>query len=379
MQDAFWWNEELTQFRDMVHAFVGDRIAPGRATWRAEGRIPADVWRALGAMGLLCPAADEAHGGAGGNIAHEAIVIDALERLAPELTPGVTVHGLIASNYVRVYGSEEQKRRFLPRLASGESVAAIAMTEPHTGSDLRAIRTRARPTEDGYVIDGQKIFITNGDSAELIIVAVKTGEAGSTAISLLVVDRRESSGVTTRVLDKIGMHAGDTSELFFDNVIVPRDNLLGDVEGIGLRQLMAQLPYERLGIAIAAAAAMDRACQITVDYAKERKAFDTPILDFQHNGFLLAERTTEALLARLFVDHCIGRALDTTLDGATAARAKWWTTEHSFQTVDDCLQLHGGYGYMTEYEISRMMTDARALRIYGGTSEMMKLIISRSL
>ena len=379
MDRAVWWNDDLALFRNSVEGFIARELEPHRERWRREKVIEHSVWTAMGEMGMLCPAAPEAYGGSGGSFAHEAVVIDALERLAGELTAAVTVHGAIVSNYLVAFGTEEQKAKWLPELAAGELIGAIAMTEPGTGSDLRAIKARAVQDGDHYVLNGQKTFITNGEYADFIIVVANVVEEGTTGLSLLIVDRRQSEGVTSRRLDKIGMEASDTAELFFDNVRVPRENVLGGVLGLGLKQLMKQLPYERLGIAVAAAAAANKACAIATAYAKERKAFGSAIFDFQNTSFTLAQRHTEAFLARLLVDHCIGQAMKGELDGVAAAMAKMWTTDQAFATVSDCLQIHGGYGYMREYEIGRMLADTRLLKIYGGTNEMMKLIISRTL
>ncbi|MHC2400731.1 alkylation response protein AidB-like acyl-CoA dehydrogenase [Bradyrhizobium barranii subsp. barranii] len=265
-------------------------------------------------------------------------------------------------------------------MASGEMVGAIAMTEPGTGSDLQAVKTTAKKQGNSYVINGQKTFITNGQAADLVVVVARTGEAGAKGISLIVVETAGTDGYKRgRNLDKIGLHASDTSELFFDNVTVPPENLLGKEEGQGFVQLMQQLPQERLALAVGAVASMERAVKLTTEYTKERKAFGKPLMDFQNTAFTLAERKTEAMIARVFVDWCIERLVAGDLDTVTASMAKYWCSDKQVQTADECLQLFGGYGYMQEYPISRIFIDSRIQKIYGGTNEIMKLLIARSL
>ena len=290
------------------------------------------------------------------------------------------MHSAIVAHYILNYGSEEQKRRWLPKMASGEFVGAIAMTEPGTGSDLQGVRTTAKKQGNNYVINGQKTFITNGQAADLIIVVARTGEPGAKGISLIVLETEGNEGFRRgRNLDKIGLHASDTSELFFDNAVAPPENLLGAEEGNGFVQLMQQLPQERLSLAVGAVASMERAIKLTADYTRERKAFGKPIIEFQNTAFKLAERKTEAMIARVFVDWCVGQLVAGELDTVTASMAKWWCSQKQMETADECLQLHGGYGYMEEYPISRMFVDARIQKIYGGTNEIMKLLIARSL
>jgi acyl-CoA dehydrogenase len=375
-----WMTEELDTFRDQFRRFLAKDLAPHAENWRAQKLVDRSAWRALGEMGALLPSVPEAYGGLGTTFAYDAAVLDDLESTVPELTTGVSVHSAIVAHYILNYGSEEQKKRWLPKMASGEMVGAIAMTEPGTGSDLQAVKTTAKKQGNSYVINGQKTFITNGQAADLVIVVARTGAAGAKGISLIVVETEGAEGYRRgRNLDKIGLHASDTSELFFDNVTVPPENLLGNEEGNGFAQLMQQLPQERLSLAVGAVASMERAVKITADYTKERTAFGKPLLEFQNTAFRLAERKTEAMIARVFVDWCVERLVAGDLDTVTASMAKWWCSQKQVETADECLQLHGGYGYMQEYPISRMFIDSRIQKIYGGTNEIMKLLIARSL
>ncbi|MTV13941.1 MULTISPECIES: acyl-CoA dehydrogenase family protein [Bradyrhizobium] len=375
-----WMTEELDTFRDQFRKFLAKDLAPHAEKWREQKLVDRSAWRALGEMGALLPSVPEAYGGLGASFAYDAAVLDDLESTVPELTTGVSVHSAIVAHYIVNYGSEEQKKRWLPKMASGEMVGAIAMTEPGTGSDLQAVKTTAKKQGNSYVINGQKAFITNGQAADLVIVVARTGAPGAKGISLIVVETAGAEGYRRgRNLDKIGLHASDTSELFFDNVTVPRENLLGAEEGNGFVQLMQQLPQERLSLAIGAVASMERAVRITAEYTKERTAFGKPLLEFQNTAFKLAERKTEAMIARVFVDWCVERLVAGDLDTVTASMAKWWCSQKQVETADECLQLHGGYGYMQEYPISRMFIDSRIQKIYGGTNEIMKLLIARSL
>jgi acyl-CoA dehydrogenase len=372
--------EELDTFRDQFRKFLAKDLAPHAEKWRAQKLVDRSAWRALGEMGALLPSVPEAYGGLGTTFAYDAAVLDDLESTVPELTTGVSVHSAIVAHYILNYGSEEQKRRWLPKMASGEMVGAIAMTEPGTGSDLQAVKTTAKKQGNAYVINGQKTFITNGQAADLVIVVARTGAPGAKGISLIVVETAGAEGYRRgRNLDKIGLHASDTSELFFDNVTVPPENLLGNEEGNGFAQLMQQLPQERLSLAIGAVASMERAVKITADYTKARTAFGKPLIEFQNTAFTLAERKTEAMIARVFVDWCVERLIAGDLDTVTASMAKWWCSQKQVETADECLQLHGGYGYMQEYPISRMFIDSRIQKIYGGTNEIMKVLIARSL
>ncbi|TWC07428.1 acyl-CoA dehydrogenase [Bradyrhizobium macuxiense] len=375
-----WMTEELDTFRDQFRKFLAKDLAPYAETWRAQKLVDRSAWRALGEMGALLPSVPEAYGGLGTSFAYDAAVLDDLESTVPELTTGVSVHSAIVAHYILNYGSEEQKQRWLPKMASGEMVGAIAMTEPGTGSDLQSIKTTAKKQGNSYVINGQKTFITNGQAADLVIVVARTGAPGAKGISLIVVETAGAEGYRRgRNLDKIGLHASDTSELFFDNVTVPPENLLGNEEGNGFVQLMQQLPQERLSLAIGAVASMERAVKITAEYTKERTAFGKPLIEFQNTAFTLAERKTEAMIARVFVDWCVERLVAGDLDTVTASMAKWWCSQKQVETADECLQLHGGYGYMQEYPISRMFIDSRIQKIYGGTNEIMKVLIARSL
>ncbi|VIO72614.1 Acyl-CoA dehydrogenase [Bradyrhizobium ivorense] len=375
-----WMTEELDVFRDQFRKFLAKDLAPHAEKWRVQKLVDRSAWRALGEMGALLPSVPEAYGGLGATFAYDAAVLEDIESTVPEVTTGVSVHSAIVAHYILNYGSEEQKQRWLPKMASGEMVGAIAMTEPGTGSDLQSVKTTAKKQGNSYVINGQKTFITNGQAADLVIVVARTGGAGSKGISLIVVETAGAEGYRRgRNLDKIGLHASDTSELFFDNVTVPPENLLGNDEGNGFVQLMQQLPQERLSLAIGAVASMERAVRITADYTKERSAFGKPLLEFQNTAFKLAERKTEAMIARVFVDWCVERLVAGDLDTVTASMAKWWCSQKQVETADECLQLFGGYGYMQEYPISRMFIDSRIQKIYGGTNEIMKLLIARSL
>jgi acyl-CoA dehydrogenase len=374
-------DDELAAFRDEVRKVFEREFAPQEMRWRAQHMADRSVWRRAGELGLLCTSIPEAYGGAGGTFAHEAVV--AFEQARALVNSfSINVHSGIVAHYLLAYGSEAQKDRWLPAMARGETVAAIAMTEPGAGTDLQAIRTTARRDGDAYVIDGAKTFITNGHHADLVCVAVKTDGAarGAKGISLLMVETAELPGFRRgRHLEKIGAPGQDTVELFFDAVRVPVSNLLGAEEGQGFRQLMQQLPRERLLIAIGAIGTMQRAIAETLAYVRERKVFGQPLLALQNTRFKLAECRTEAALCEAFVDQCVARQLQGTLDVPTAAMAKWSATDKLCRIIDECLQLHGGYGVMTEYPIARMYTDARVHRILGGANEVMKELIARSM
>ncbi|CAM2970724.1 acyl-CoA dehydrogenase family protein [Saccharomonospora xinjiangensis] len=374
-----WMTDELDDVRDLARTFCRRELAPHHRRWAEQKHIDREVWTKAGEVGLLALSVPETYGGGGGTFAHEAVLYEEQAR-SGDSAWGVTVHNGIVAHYLLAYASEEKKREWLPKLASGEYVGAIAMTEPGTGSDLQAITTRAVRSGDHYVVNGAKTFITNGGLADLVVVAVKTDPAaGAKGVSLIVVETSAPGFRRGRVLDKVGMHGQDTAELFFDDVRVPVDNLLGGEEGQGFVQLMEQLPQERLIIAVTAVAGMESAIEQTIDYTKERTAFGRPVFGFQNTKYTLAEAATEAAVARAFLDQCIERHLRGELDVQGAAMVKLWTTERVNKVVDDCVQLFGGYGYMTEYPIARAWADVRVSRIFGGTNEIMKDIISRTL
>ena len=375
-----WYTEEdINIFRDATYGFYARECAPLSEKWRKAGIVDRDAWTKAGAMGLLCASTPEEYGGGGGDYRHEMVIMEELHRAGVEGF-GISLHNAIVAPYIYHYGTEEQKRKWLPKMASGEYVGAIAMTEPGTGSDLQNIRTTAKKSGNGYVLNGSKTFITNGGTANLIIVVAKTGGEGARGISLMVVETDQVEGFKRgRNLEKIGNHAQDTSELFFDDVELPADALLGTEEGRGFYQLMEQLPQERLNIAVQGVAAMEHALRETIAYVKERKAFGKPLIGFQNTQFKLAECKTKATVAKTFTYHCAERLLKGELDATTASMAKYWVSETEGEVMDECLQLFGGYGYMEEYPIARLFTDARVQRIYGGTNEIMKLLIARSL
>ena len=382
MGDYFspWMTEELSMLQDSAGRFFDREFVPHEEDWAKAGIMPREMWNKAGEAGLLLASVPEEYGGAGGTFAHESVILYEQGR-ANVRSLGNAVHSGIVAQYILAYGSEEQKRRWLPKMAAGELVGAIAMTEPGAGSDLQAVRTTARMTGNQYVVNGQKTFITNGQHADLVIVVAKTDpEEKARGVSLIVVETAEAEGFSRgRNLEKLGLKAQDTSELFFDDVKVPTANLLGTEEGQGFFQLMNQLPQERLIIGVGACAAMDLAIELTTDYVKQRKAFGKRIVDFQNTRFKLAECKTEAHIARVFVDNCLQRHLAGDLDVTTAAMVKWWCAQKQNEVIDECLQLFGGYGFMDEFPISRMYADARVQKIYGGTNEIMKELIARSL
>ncbi|MEO8888712.1 MAG: acyl-CoA dehydrogenase family protein [Jatrophihabitantaceae bacterium] len=375
-----WSDEDIEAFRDLARRFFEKECAPNEQRWCEQQHVDREVWNTAGELGLLCPSIPEQYGGGGGSFAHEAVVAEEQVR-ANAGSLGVAVHSTIIAHYILNYGTEDQKQRWLPRLASGELVSAIAMTEPGTGSDLQSVKTKAIKDGDEYVIDGSKTFISNGLQAELIIVVAKTDPDDAAAgISLIVVETERLAGFSRgRVLKKIGQHGQDTAELFFAGVRVRADNLIGGVEGQGFVQLMQQLQQERLVLAVAGVATMELAVSETVRYTKDRRAFGKPIFNFQNTKFVLAEAATKVKIARVFIDDCIAKHLTGDLDIPTASMAKWWITQTECDIADDCLQLFGGYGYMQEYPISKIWTDSRIQKIYGGTNEIMKELISRFL
>lgn len=374
-----WMTEDVALFREQVRRFAESEMAPKLPQWRAQGRIEPEVWRKMGALGMMLPELPEEYGGAGANVAYQLVVLDELARI--EMPMKHSVHSIVA-HYILEFGTPEQRAHWLPKMASGEWLTSVAMTEPAIGSDLKGMLTRAQRKGDHYVLNGAKTFITNGATSQLILVACKTDPAlGSRGVSLLAVevDPPPPGFRVGRVLDKLGQHSVDTCELFFDDVVVPAGNILGGIEGKGFGQLMSQLPWERLIVAVAAAAVIERAVELTVEYTRQRKAFGQTVFDFQNSRFKLAECATMAHVVRSFVNDCTQRLLDGTLDPEAAYMAKWWTSEVQCKVLDECLQLFGGYGYMNEYPITRMYADARIQKIYGGTNEVMKELISRSL
>jgi acyl-CoA dehydrogenase len=372
--------EDLVVLEEQVRRFVQAELTPHLDRWHEQGMYEREVWTKTGAAGLLCASIPEEYGGAGGTFAHDA-VIDREYSLGGFDAFGAPLHSGIVAPYILHYGTEEQKRRWLPKLATGELVGAIAMTEPGTGSDLQGVRTTAKKSGNGYVLNGAKTFITNGQHANLIIVVAKTDPtAKAKGVSLMVVETADASGFRRgRKLKKMGLNAADTSELFFEDVALPAESLLGSEENQGFAQLMSELPQERLIVSVHAMAMIERALELTIGYVKERTAFGRKVIEFQNSQFVLAECKTEATVAKVFLDHCIGQHLDRKLDNATASMAKYWLTDLLGKIVDRCLQLFGGYGFMDEYPISRLYRDARVMRIYAGTNEIMKLLIARGL
>ena len=375
-----WMTEDLVLLEDQARRFMAAEFAPHVERWNEDHLYPREVWSKAGQAGLLCAGIPEEYGGAGGTFAHEA-VIDREFSLAGLDAFGAPLHSGIVAPYILRYGTEEQKKRWLPRLATGEFIGAIAMSEPGIGSDLQAVRTTAVKKGNGYLLNGSKTFITNGQHANLIIVVAKTDpKERAKGVSLMVVETDDASGFRRgRRLKKLGLDAADTSELFFEDVMLPAENLLGTQEGQGFAQLMSDLPQERLIVAVHAMAMIERALRLTIDYVKERQAFGKKVIEFQNTQFVLAECKTEATLAKVFLDHCIGEHVAGKLDTMTASMAKYWITDTQGKIIDRCLQLFGGYGYMEEYPISRMYRDARVMRIYAGTNEIMKVLIARSL
>jgi acyl-CoA dehydrogenase len=375
-----WMTEDLVLLEEQARRFFAAEFVPHLEQWNQDGIMDRAMWGKAGEAGLLCASMPEAYGGAGGTFAHEAVINREIA-LAGLDCFGAPLHSGIVAPYILHYGTEEQKARWLPKLATGEMVGAIAMSEPGTGSDLQGVRTTAKKSGNGYVLSGSKTFITNGQHANLIIVVAKTDpKKGAKGTSLMVVETDDAAGFRRgRKLKKLGMDWADTSELFFEDVQLPAESLLGTEEGQGFAQLMNELPQERLIVAAGAVAMMERALALTIDYVKQRKAFGQTIIEFQNTQFELAECKTEATIAKVFLDHCMERHIAGRLDTTTASMAKYWMTDLQNKIVDRCLQLFGGYGYMEEYPISRMYRDARVQRIYAGTNEIMKLLIARSL
>ncbi|WP_396447483.1 acyl-CoA dehydrogenase family protein [Actinomadura sp.] len=373
------YTDEHHAFRDMVRSFIEKEAAPHHEQWEKDGIVSREVWLAAGRAGLLGIDMPEEYGGGGNSDYRYYVILNEELAKAGIHGPGFAVHNDINGGYLRQLCTEEQKRRWLPGYCSGEIITAIAMTEPAAGSDLQGIKTTAVKDGDDYVLNGSKTFISNGILADLVIVVAKTDpSAGAKGVSLLVVERGMEGFERGRNLDKVGMHAQDTAELFFDNVRVPKANLLGE-EGMGFIYLMTNLARERLSIGATAMAAAEDAFERTLDYCKTREAFGRPIGKFQHNRFTLAEMKTELTVARSFTDECIVKESEGELTPDEAAMLKWWNTELLKRVVDRCVQLHGGYGYMTEYPIAKAYQDVRIQTIFGGTTEIMKEIIGRGL
>ena len=383
MIDRTLFNADHEAFRDSFRRFVEKEVAPFHDTWEEQGYVDREVWRAAGANGFLCMTMPEEYGGAGADRLYSVAQMEEIAR-AGVSGIGFGLHSEIVAPYILHYGTEAQKKKYLPLLATGEMVGAIAMSEPAAGSDLQGVKSTAIKSADSshYVLNGSKTFITNGWHADLVIVVAKTDPAaGAKGTSLFLVERGMEGFSKGKRLKKLGMKAQDTSELFFDNVKVPAENLLGGpaFEGKGFICLMEQLPWERLQIAIGAVASAQAAIDWTVQYVKDRKVFGQPVASYQNTRYTLAELQTEVQVARVFVDKCCELVCEDKLDTATASMAKYWCSDLQCKVMDECVQLHGGYGYMWEYPITRAYADARVQRIYGGTNEIMKEVISRSM
>jgi acyl-CoA dehydrogenase len=375
-----WYEEEdINMFRDAVYKFYANEMAPHSEEFRKNKKVDRKFWNQAGEYGLLNCAIPEEYGGGGGDYRHEMIIMEELERAEVDGF-GLSLHNAIVAPYILHYGTEEQKQKWLPKMASGELVGAICMSEPGTGSDLQNVKTNAKKDGNGWIINGSKTFITNGGTANLLIIVADTGGEGKHSKSLFVVETDDLEGFRRgRLLDKVGMDAQDTAELFFDDMKVPADALLGDDTGQGFIQLMTELPQERLNIAVQGVAAMEKALRHTIEYVKDRKAFGKRIIDFQNTQFELAELKTIVTVCKVFTYDCAEKHLRGELDTVTASMAKYWVTDRECEVMDRCLQLFGGYGFMNEYMIGRQWRNSRVQRIYGGTNEIMKLVIARSL
>lgn len=374
-----WMNPELEGFRDAVRRFVDSEITPHQQRFKQQQHVDRELWNKGGEMGVLLADIPEQYGGSGGSFAHQCVVFEELG-YAGDMAFGIHVHAIVA-HYILNQGTEAQKLKYLPLLASGEMVGAIAMSEPGAGSDLKGIRSTAVAGPDGYRVNGSKTFISNGYLADLIVVVVKTDpDAGARGVSLLLLETKDNPGFRVgRILEKVGQKGQDTCELFFDNAHVPLENVLGGVEGQGFAQLMTELPYERTILGVSGVAAIERALNLTVEHTRERKAFGQALIEMQNTRFVLAEIKTEATIARIFIDRCIEDMIAGRMDAVQASMAKYWISDLQCKVIDQCVQLFGGYGYMLEYPIAQMYVDARVQRIYGGANEIMKEIIARSL
>ncbi|WGP06782.1 acyl-CoA dehydrogenase family protein [Bacillus subtilis] len=375
-----WETQETDDLRELARSFLAKEIVPNEARFAEQKQVDRETWSRAGDAGLLCISIPEEYGGGGGSFAHEAVILQE-QGFVGDAAWANSVHSTIIAHYINAFGTEEQKRKWLPGMASGDIVAAIAMTEPGTGSDLQNVATKAVRDGDEYVINGAKTFISNGTHADIVIIVARTNEQpGAKGLSLIVAEVADLPGFSRgRVLEKVGLHGQDTRELFFEDMRVPAENVLGGVEGRGFIQLMQQLPQERLAIAVGAAAVCEYAVREATAYAKEREAFGRPILGFQNTKFVLAECATEAYSVRAFTDHLVAEHIAGRLTTEQASAGKYWATDAQNRVVDRCLQIFGGYGYMLEYPIARMYADARVQKIYGGTNEIMKELISRGL
>ena len=376
-----WQLEEHELFTDSIKKFFTDEVKPNLEDWGKNQQVDRALWNKAGDAGILGSSIPEEFGGFGGDLGFDAITLYELGRTAGDSGSwGYAIQSIVV-HYINAYGTDEQKKRWLPKLSTGEYVASLAMTEPSTGSDVQAIKTTAEKDGNQYRINGSKIFITNGGSADLIVLAAKTNKnEKSKGVSLVVVETKDLEGFSRgKPLKKLGQKGNDTCELFFEDVKVPLTNLLGSEEGQGFYQLMKQLPWERLAIGIGALGNIDFALEETIKYVKDRKAFDKRIMDFQNTRFQLAEMKTKAEVLRSFINDCVERVKQGSLDAATASMAKYWGSQTQNEIMDGCLQLHGGYGFIMEYPIARMYADARVQSIYGGTNEIMKELIARSL
>lgn len=376
-----WITPDLEDFRRSVRNFFETQVAPNTKRWEDQQHVDLEVWREAGKLGLLCASVSEEYGGMGGTYAHEAVIVEEQARVG-DTAFGIVFASVLGIPLFMAAANEEQRKRWIPEMANGTGILAFALTEPDAGSDAKAIRTTARREGGHYVINGAKTYISNGYNGNLIMVVARTAppEVGAKGISIFMVERQKTQGYNVgRILKKIGQKGQDTVELTFDDMKVPAENLLGGEEGKGWGQLMHGFQVERTSIGLIAVAHSERAVALTVQYTKDRKAFDRSVFDFQNTRFKLAECRTKTQIARVFIDHCIQRVIDGTLDQATASMAKWWCTELQNDVIDECLQLFGGYGYISEFPISKMFVDARVQRIFGGTNEIQKEIIARSL
>jgi len=371
---------EHEEFRKSLRRFFAEEVMPHHERWEEQQHVDREIWKRAGELGFLCLTIPEEYGGMGADRVYSTVLMEE-QTHAGASGIGFSVHSDIIANYIYNFGTEAQKQQWLPKMASGEAIGAVAMTEPGTGSDLQSIKTRAVKDGDDYVINGSKIFITNGYLSDIVVVVAKTGDSGEGAkdISLILVEAGRAGFTKGKPLKKVGMKGQDTCELFFENVRVPQSNLLGTKEGMGFIMLMKELAWERLIIAILSVAGAQAALDITLDYTRSRKVFGKPVAAYQNSRFKLAEMKSEIAIGQVFVDRCIELQLKNKLAPDAAAAAKYWTSDLLCKVVDECVQLHGGYGYMLEYPIARAYIDSRASKIYGGTNEIMKELIARTL